>query len=79
MRYAGDFDLWCRFAKHAELHQLGVIIAGYRLHGANITGDGTNYFKEARPVKIPCGLFLGDCYSFLSMFFQKLLGHKKRC
>jgi glycosyltransferase involved in cell wall biosynthesis len=63
MRNAGDFDLWCRFAGHAELHQLGIMLAGYRLHGNNITGDGSNYYREARAVKIPGGRVLGDAHS----------------
>jgi len=72
MKNAGDFDLWCRFAEHAELEQLGIYIAGYRQHGANITGDGSNYFKEARTVRIPGGLLLGDSYSYLGLFLRRL-------
>lgn len=72
MKNAGDFDLWCRFAKYAELRQLGIVIAGFRLHGANITGDGSNYIKEAKLIKIPGGMLLGDAYSFLAGAFMRL-------
>jgi glycosyltransferase involved in cell wall biosynthesis len=71
MRNAGDFDLWCRFAERADLHQLGIFIAGYRLHGKNITGDGTNYLKEARAVKIPRGRLLGNIYSFIVQIWKQ--------
>jgi len=71
-KIAGDFDLWCRFAEHAELRQLGVYIAGYRFHGANAGAAFDNYIKEGRLVKIPCGLALGDFYSIASMIMSKL-------
>jgi glycosyltransferase involved in cell wall biosynthesis len=75
MKNAGDFDLWCRFAEHADLHQLGICIAGYRLHGNNLTGDGKRYYQEARAVKIPGGRVLGDVHSLAVQTWLKL---KKR-
>jgi len=71
MRNAGDFNLWCRFAEHAELYQTEVLLAGFRLHGANITGDGSNYLKEARAVRIPAGLFMGSTYSYLTFLWHR--------
>jgi glycosyltransferase involved in cell wall biosynthesis len=71
MRNAGDFDLWCRFAEHADLHQTGIFFSGYRLHGDNITGDGSNYFKEARAVYIPSGKILGYTYSYAVFLWNR--------
>jgi glycosyltransferase involved in cell wall biosynthesis len=71
MKNAGDFDLWCRFAEHAELHQTGVFLSGYRLHGHNITGDGSNYVREARAVRIPSGKILGYTYSYLMFLWNR--------
>jgi len=71
MRNAGDFDLWCRFAKHAELHQTGIFLSGYRMHGKNITGDGSNYFREARAVRIPFGKILGHTYSYITFLWNR--------
>jgi glycosyltransferase involved in cell wall biosynthesis len=44
---AGDFALWCRFARHAELHYANVPLAGFRRHGANRSGDAARYAAEA--------------------------------
>jgi glycosyltransferase involved in cell wall biosynthesis len=71
MKNAGDFDLWCRFAKHAELHQTGILLAGYRQHSRNITGDGVNYLKEARPVRIPLGKVFGYSYSYARFLWER--------
>jgi glycosyltransferase involved in cell wall biosynthesis len=77
MRNAGDFDLWCRFAAHTQLHQTGVLLAGYRLHGGNLTGDGFNYYKEARAVRIRGGRLIGYSYSYLSFLFERF-SHQRR-
>jgi hypothetical protein len=70
MRNAGDFDLWCRFAQHAELYQTGVLLAAYRMHGRNLTGDGSNYFRESRAVRIPGGKVMGYTYSYLRFLWS---------
>jgi glycosyltransferase involved in cell wall biosynthesis len=72
LKIAGDFDLWCRFAEYADLHQIGVFLAGYRYHGANAGASFAKYIEEGRITKIPCGLTLGDCYSFATMLTNKL-------
>jgi len=65
-RLAGDFDLWRRFAEHADLHQLGTVIAGFRMHGKNLTANPQRYFEEAGARRIPGGKVLGALYSFLA-------------
>lgn len=70
-RLAGDFDLWRRFAEHAELHQIGTILAGFRMHGKNLTANIDKYYQEANAVKIPGGKFLGAAYSFCSFLKQR--------
>jgi len=71
MRSAGDFDLWCRFARHASLHQTGVFLSGYRMHGNNLGGDA-GYLKEARAVRIPSGKIIGYTYSYIVFLWNRL-------
>jgi len=65
-RLAGDFDLWRRFAMHSKLTQVGTIIASFRLHGSNLSGDLEAYLREAQAPRIRFGTFLGSLYSFLA-------------
>lgn len=65
-RLAGDFDLWRRFARHAELHQLGAVVGGFRFHGSNLSGDLNAYCDEAGGPRIPLGATMGILYSFLT-------------
>jgi glycosyltransferase involved in cell wall biosynthesis len=39
LKYAGDFELWCRFFDHAELYSVYTSLAGFRLHGSQITSE----------------------------------------
>jgi hypothetical protein len=71
MRLAGDFDLWRRFSAHADLHQVGTVLAGFRLHGRNLTSDINAYYREAGAVRIPSGKLIGAADSFLSFLFQR--------
>ena len=51
LKYAGDFELWCRFFKHAELYSVHTSFAGFRLHGSQISLDFKNE-NEAEAKKI---------------------------
>jgi glycosyltransferase involved in cell wall biosynthesis len=45
---AGDFELWARFFKHAELYAVEVPLGGFRFHGNQKTGgDRADYMAEA--------------------------------
>ena len=45
---AGDFELWARFFKHAELHAVETPLGGFRFHGDQKTGgDRKDYMDEA--------------------------------
>jgi glycosyltransferase involved in cell wall biosynthesis len=45
---AGDFELWARFFKHAELYAVEVPLGGFRFHGDQKTGgDRADYMLEA--------------------------------
>ncbi len=47
-KLAGDFDLWARFWKHAELVGVETPLGGFRFHGDQKTGAGhTAYLAEA--------------------------------
>jgi glycosyltransferase involved in cell wall biosynthesis len=51
LKYAGDFELWCRFFKYAELYSVHTSFAGFRLHGSQFTSDFMKeYETEAKKV-----------------------------
>jgi glycosyltransferase involved in cell wall biosynthesis len=55
-RLAGDFLLWREFARHAELVPIMTAVAGFRLHGANLSSSHeVGYFEEIRDsgVRLP--------------------------
>ena len=43
---AGDFDLWRRFAQYEDLYTLNTILAGFRIHDGQKSGDTIAYCKE---------------------------------
>lgn len=46
--YAGDWDLWTRFFRYAELHTLEWTLGGYRYHeGQKVGTDASGYTLEA--------------------------------
>ncbi len=50
-RYAGDFELWSRFAQHAEIYALETPLGGFRHHSQQKTHKGyLDYLKEADQV-----------------------------
>jgi glycosyltransferase involved in cell wall biosynthesis len=71
MRLAGDFDLWRKMARHADLHQVGTILAGFRWHGDNLSADIDAYHKEAGAVRIPGGKFIGAFWSFMAFLHDR--------
>lgn len=67
LKAAGDIDLWCRMAEHADLQQIGLYIAGYRQHGTNMGGDMDRYAREGKLARIPGGRKLGISYSLFKI------------
>jgi glycosyltransferase involved in cell wall biosynthesis len=48
---AGDFELWARFYEHADLHGVGAILGGFRVHGSQKTATQLGqYYGEAEHV-----------------------------
>ena len=46
---AGDFELWARFFRHADLYAVEVPLGGFRFHGDQKTGgDRADYMLEAK-------------------------------
>ena len=43
---AGDFDLWRRFAQYESLYTVETILAGFRIHEGQKSGDTIAYCKE---------------------------------
>ncbi|HXY80742.1 MAG TPA: glycosyltransferase family 2 protein [Gaiellaceae bacterium] len=48
LHYAGDFDLWSRFFRHADLYAVEVPLGIFRVHGAQKTTAGEPYQREAQ-------------------------------
>ena len=56
LQLAGDFELWARFYKHAELYGVGTPLGGYRAHDTQKTaGRFREYVEEAREVLVKHG------------------------
>lgn len=45
---AEDWDLWLRIAQRRELHHLAEVMAHYRLHAGNISGDYRQVYRDAK-------------------------------
>jgi glycosyltransferase involved in cell wall biosynthesis len=67
VKLAGDYHLWRQFAAETVPVQLGTVVAGYRLHGDQLSADIEGYFAEvpdAGPLLRALALFrAGELYS----------------
>lgn len=45
-RYAGDYHLWRKFASFASLYSLNSVLAGFRIHEGQKSGDVSAYLSE---------------------------------
>lgn len=43
-RAEGDFDLWVRFFRHAQLYSVDALIAGYRVHGDALSSSNQDRY-----------------------------------
>ncbi len=50
LRYAGDFELWMRFFRHAHLHRIDHSFAVFRRHGEQKTMQMEAYHREAETI-----------------------------
>lgn len=53
LRFSADFELWQRFAEHADLVKVNSFLGAYRFHGDQFTGDPANYLSEIPPHEAP--------------------------
>lgn len=51
--YAGDFHLWCGFARHEKLYTLKTLVAAFRIHPDQKSKNQDLYLKECEELKIP--------------------------
>jgi GT2 family glycosyltransferase len=58
-KLAGDFDLWTRFAKHENLYNVKTILASFRKHESQKSGDAVAYLSECDRVSRPKLKLLG--------------------
>ncbi len=51
LKLAGDYDLWARFHRHANLYAVTAPLGGFRIHGAQFTGkQWDRYIGECQKV-----------------------------
>jgi len=56
LKYAGDFELWCRFFKHATLYCVRTFLGGFRKHKQQSTYQYMNdYIREATETLLKYG------------------------
>jgi glycosyltransferase involved in cell wall biosynthesis len=67
---AGDFDLWARFYKHAELYGVATPLGGFRVHSGQRTWYKEAYIKEAEQVLLRNG---SRPYTWLESFLRSRL------
>lgn len=73
-RYAGDWHLWRRFARHAPLVKVQAVLSAFREHGAQITASRHLYEGEVPPPPRPSlGLLLHNQALALSQQYPLLL------
>jgi glycosyltransferase involved in cell wall biosynthesis len=53
LKFAGDFDLWTRFAKHSQLYYINYVFSAFRKHDNQITSSPQNYMRELQDVVSP--------------------------
>lgn len=50
MRYAGDFDMWMRFARFEHLYTINAVLGGFRIHQGQKSSDADAYNRELPPL-----------------------------
>lgn len=45
-KYAGDFELWCRFFKYTQLYTVRTLLGGFRLHGNQISVKKDDFYES---------------------------------
>ena len=77
---AGDFELWARFYRHAELYGVGTPLGGFRLHGEQKTAHhAAAYLQQAKEAFFKHGgRPPGKWESFVSSKLAKLLRNLQR-
>lgn len=75
-RYAGDYDLWCRFAQHAPLYSTNVVLGGFRIHDGQKSAALDKY-REEQPAYGRKERILGKCryYAFLQKWHLHRQAH----
>lgn len=47
---AADYDLYLRLSREAQIHDHGIVVAAYRRHGSNMSGNATRMLRETLTV-----------------------------
>ncbi len=77
-RVVGDFDLWLRFFRHAELHPVDALIGGYRVHACQLGLQDTETNHRVQDEYIAAelaatpGLHSAKLFRRLSKFAQSI-------
>jgi glycosyltransferase involved in cell wall biosynthesis len=76
-QFAGDFDLWVRFFKYAELHTLQSVVGGFRVSPNQKTNlHLAHYFEEADQILAKESLTVQEQKTLAKIkFFDRYLSH----
>lgn len=77
-RYAGDYYLWCCFAKHHELDVVHALLGCFRVHSEQRSSDIELYNEEARLLSCPNNINTLNPYYYVHIFMWGLPNKAKR-
>jgi glycosyltransferase involved in cell wall biosynthesis len=75
LKYAGDYDLWCKFAKYTSLWSVDTPVSIFRQRDGQLSGNMTNYRCEQENIR-KTGGFLPRTVMFF-FFVQNKLAPRK--
>lgn len=73
LKFAGDFELWIRFFREADLFSIQTLLGGFRMHGDQKTGIAMDqYIAEAKKCMDDYGMKpYGLLQSYMRNFFSR--------
>ena len=73
-RYAGDYELWVKFAQFAELWSLDVAVSTFRAHSGQLSNNESAYREEQSRISPISGI---NHYPIKTFFWLKTIFSKK--
>ena len=78
LKLAGDFDLWAKFFRHADLYTVSAPLGGFRAHGDQKTAHHMQAYLEEAEVSLRRhgGHPYGKFESAIRLFLSRCVGHR---